>query len=48
MEDLYGNAITDPLTFSFTTGPLPPTMGLRVPGSVGFYNANRQPTPLYS
>ena len=47
MEDLYGNAITDPLTFSFTTGPLPPTMGLRVPGSVGFYNANRQPTQLF-
>lgn len=47
MEDIYGNAIAEPLTFSFTTGPLPPTMGLRVPDSVGFYNANRQPTQLY-
>ena len=28
MEDIYGNAIADPLTFSFTTGRLPPTMGL--------------------
>jgi len=47
MEDIYGNAITDPLTFSFTTGPLPPSMGFRVPGSVGFYNAYRQPAQLY-
>ena len=47
MEDIYGHAIADPLTFSFTTGKLPPRMSLRVPGSVGFYNANRQPARLY-
>ena len=47
MEDIYGNAITDPLTFSFTTSPLTPTLRMRVPGPVGFYNAYRQPTQLY-
>lgn len=47
MEDLYGNAIEDPLTFRFTTGPLPPRISLRVPGPVGMYNAYRQPTQLY-
>ncbi|MCY3916297.1 MAG: MG2 domain-containing protein [Chloroflexi bacterium] len=47
MEDRYGHPITDPLTFRFTTGPLPPTVDLRAPGSVGFYNAYRQPTNLF-
>ena len=47
MEDIYGNAITDKLTFRFTTGPLPPSMGLRAPGAVGFYNAYRRPTQLF-
>ena len=47
MEDIYGNAISDPLIFSFTTSPLPPRLGMRVPGPVGFYNAYRQPTQLY-
>ena len=47
MEDTYGNAITEPLTFNFTTSPLPPTLRMRVPGPVGFYNAYRQPTQLY-
>ena len=47
MEDIYGNAISEPLTFSFTTGPLPPRVEMKVPGPVGFYNANHQPTQLY-
>ena len=47
MEDIYGNAISEPLTFRFTTGPLPPRVEMKVPGPVGFYNANHQPTQLY-
>ena len=47
MEDIYGNAISEPLTFRFTTGPLPPRVELKAPGPVGFYNANHQPTQLY-
>lgn len=47
MEDIYGNAISEPLTFRFTTGPLPPTLRLHAPGPVGFYNAYRGPTQLY-
>lgn len=47
MEDIYGNAISEPVTFSFTTGPLPPTLRLRVPGPVGFYSAYHGPTQLY-
>ena len=47
MEDIYGNAITEVLTFNFTTAPLPPRLNMNVPGPVGFYNAYRRPTPLY-
>ena len=47
MEDIYGNAIAEPLIFSYNTGPLSPELGLNVPGPVGFYNAYRQPTQLY-
>lgn len=47
MEDIYGNAISEPLNFEFTTGPLPPRVEMKTPGPVGFYNANRHPTQLY-
>ena len=47
MEDIYGNAISEPYTFTFATGPLPPRVELKAPGPVGFYNANHQPTQLY-
>ena len=48
MEDIYGNAIADPLIFSYITGPRTPMLGLNVPGPVGFYNAYRNPTQLYA
>ncbi len=47
MEDIYGNAISGPLIFSYTTGPRTPVLSLNVPGPVGFYNAYRNPTQLY-
>lgn len=47
MEDIYGNAIVEPLTFSYTTGPRRPELGLEAPGPVGFYNAYREQTQLY-
>ena len=47
MEDIYGNPISEPLTFRFTTGPLPPRVEMKTPGPVGFYNANHHPTQLY-
>ena len=47
MEDIYGNAITEPLSFSFETGALRPDLRLHYPDAVGFYNAYRKPTQLY-
>lgn len=47
MEDIYGNAISETLTFSYTTSPRSPELGLNVPGPVGFYNAYRPRTELY-
>ncbi len=47
MEDIYGNAIGEALTFSFTSAPLPPSLRMEAPGPVGFYNAYRGPTQLY-
>lgn len=47
MEDIYGNAISEPYTFRFTTGPPPSRVELKAPGRVGFYNANQQPPQLY-
>ncbi len=47
MEDIYGNAIAEPLSFSYTTAPRAPELGLNVPGPVGFYNAYRERTQLY-
>ncbi|MCA0455767.1 MAG: Ig-like domain-containing protein [Chloroflexi bacterium] len=47
MEDVYGNAITEPRTITFTTAPYEPTFALEVPGEVGFYNANAEQTRLY-
>lgn len=51
MEDIYGNAIesSQDVTFDikFVTAPRPPTLGMKTPGAVGFYNAYREPTQLY-
>ncbi len=47
MEDIYGNVINTGVTFTYTTAPRPPTLGMKTPGGVGFYNAYREPTQLY-
>jgi len=49
MEDIYGNPITmgTDVSFTYTTAPRPPTLGMKTPGAVGFYNAYLEPTQLY-
>lgn len=47
MEDVYGNAIGEPLVVEYTTGAYEPNFMLEVPGEVGFYNANAEETRLY-
>ncbi len=47
MEDIYGNAITEPLTLNFSTAPLWSRLGMHIPNLVGFYNAYREPTQVY-
>lgn len=46
-EDIYGNTIDTPYTFSYTTGDYGEMLDLKVPGVVGFYNAYRAPTELF-
>lgn len=46
-EDVYGTPITEAYSFSYTTANLDPEVSLRVPGSIGFYNANRKPTQVF-
>lgn len=45
--DPYGNTIDQPYTFSFTTGPLDPSVQLNTFGQYGLYDANR-PTELFA
>ncbi len=47
MEDIYGNKIEEGYSFSFTTDDYSPDLMVRVPGSIGFYNAYRAPTQLF-
>lgn len=47
MEDVYGNRIPRPFSFSYTTGSYSSDYSLRVPGPIGFYNAEREPTALF-
>lgn len=47
MEDIYGNPINTGLSVTFTTAARPPTLGMRTPGPVGFYNAYREPTQMF-
>ncbi|MEQ8672256.1 MAG: Ig-like domain-containing protein [Aggregatilineales bacterium] len=47
MADIYGNTIDTPFSFTFTTSAYDPNVSLRVPGSVGFYNASRPDTSLF-
>jgi uncharacterized protein YfaS (alpha-2-macroglobulin family) len=46
-EDLYGNTINEDYTFSYTTDAFGAEVSLRVPDSVGFYNAQREPTSVF-
>ncbi|MEM9954422.1 MAG: Ig-like domain-containing protein [Chloroflexota bacterium] len=47
LEDEYGNTIDEEYIFSYTTLPFQPEINLRTVGSVGFYNAERDPTALF-
>jgi len=47
MEDVYGNRIETPFSFSYITGSYGSEYSLRVPDYVGFYNAEREPTALF-
>jgi len=47
MLDVYGNPITSPFSFGYTTRAYDPAVQLRVPGPVGFYNAYRDPTQVF-
>jgi len=40
-EDSYGNAINEPFTWRYRTGPRSPALGFEVSGPVGFYPAGR-------
>lgn len=46
-QDIYGNTIDTPYTFSYSTDRYSSELTLNTPGSVGFYNAERAPTELY-
>lgn len=46
-QDIYGNTINDPYTFSYSTDRYSSELTLNTPGSVGFYNAERAPTELF-
>ena len=47
MEDVYGNAIQNGLTVTYTTLPYVPDVSLQTPGVVGFYNAYNDQTQLF-
>ncbi len=48
MEDIYGNTIDNPFSFSFTTTDFEPEFQLRTTSSdVGFYNSARAATELF-
>lgn len=47
MADIYGNVITEPFRFTYTTEAYASDVGLRVPGPVGFYNAARAQTQVF-
>lgn len=47
MEDVYGNRIEQPFRFSYTTDSYNSDYTLRVPGPIGFYNAEREPIALF-
>jgi len=46
ISDSFGNVISTPYSFSFTTGDLDPGVTLNTPGFYGIYNAN-VPTELF-
>jgi uncharacterized protein YfaS (alpha-2-macroglobulin family) len=47
MEDIYGNAIQNGFTFTYTTRELDPEVSLQTPGEVGLYDADRETTEVY-
>lgn len=47
-EDVYGNVIESPFTFSFQTGPYGSEVNLQIPGGpVGFYDSEREKTEVF-
>lgn len=47
LEDEYGNVIDEGYSFTYTTQGFTPEVSLRIPGGVGFYNAERDPTSVF-
>lgn len=47
LEDEYGNTIDEEFSFTYSTEGFRPEVNLRVPGGVGFYNADRDPTSVF-
>jgi uncharacterized protein YfaS (alpha-2-macroglobulin family) len=48
MEDVYGNTIDTPLTFSFVTGAQDAELSFAIPyNGIGLYDADRETTELY-
>ncbi len=47
LKDLYGNILNKGLTFSFTTGPVPPNIWLQAPSYYGFYSAYNETTGFF-
>ncbi|MGB1286710.1 MAG: Ig-like domain-containing protein [Aggregatilineales bacterium] len=47
MADIYGNTIDTTFALNYRTANLQPDVQLQVPGSVGVYNAYRNPTELF-
>ena len=46
-QDIYGNTIDSEYSVTFTTSALGADVQLQTPGSVGFYNAFREPVSLF-
>jgi alpha-2-macroglobulin len=46
-QDIYGNTIDEPHSFSYTTGDFSPEAQLTTPAGAAFYNAYREPTSVF-
>jgi len=47
IEDIYGNTYDEPITFTYETEPYEPSLSLRVPRGIGFYNAYKDDTSFF-